>query len=138
MNRRSLLALCGVGIGPFTGCLDNAPESGGDDETSHSNETRTDGVPRETTAPSIQDAEQNASPHEFVHVEPVADRSELKTVDANETTAFQNLSRRRQRTFRAALDREEVAADGWSYYNESRPEYVRYNDSWFRVIVGVH
>lgn len=138
MRRRSVLALCGAGIGSLAGCLGIVPGTGEDGGPSPNSETPTGTAPRETTAPAGKDSERNASPHEFVRVEEVEDRSTVEAASADETAAFQDLGPRRQQTFREALDRETVPADGWSYYNESRPVYVRYNGTWFRVIVGVH
>lgn len=137
MNRRSVLALCGAGLGSFTGCLDRISDNGRSRDTSPRTET-TEAASRETTDGVDHDGERNASPNEFVYVERVENPSTVETAPANETAAFRNLSEQRRQTFRAALEQETVAADGWSYYNDSRPRYVRYNGTWFRVIVGVH
>lgn len=138
MKRRYVLTVCGASIGLLTGCFGNAPDTGGGGDTTLSNGTTTEIPSQETTAPASRDSERNATPHEFVHVEAVENQSNVDTASVDETIAFPNLSAQRQQTFREALDQDTVAADGWSYYNESRPEYVRYDGSWFRVIVGVH
>lgn len=138
MKRRYVLTLCGASVGLFTGCSGNTPDTGGDGDTHLSNETTTEITSQETTAPSNRDSEQNATPNEFVHVEAVENQLKVDTAPANETIVFPNLSAQRQQTFREALEQDTVAAGGWSYYNDSRPKYVRYNGTWFRVIVGVH
>jgi hypothetical protein len=65
----------------------------------------------DTVSPGSADSERAASPHEFVHVERVSTRTVLAAPE-NETATFENLSRQRRRTFRVALKRERVAADG--------------------------
>jgi hypothetical protein len=128
MHRRSFLALCGTARGACAGCLD---DTAGQRRTATPTDTVT---PTDTPSP---DSERSASPHEFVHVRRVSNRT-VATAPANETATFENLSRQRPRTFREALNRERVAADGWSFYDESRPTYVRYDGTWYRVLVAVH
>ncbi|AZH26668.1 hypothetical protein [Haloplanus aerogenes] len=139
MNRRSFLARCGTSLGAGAGCLDStAGERRTGTPTVTDTPTATDtAAPTDTASLESADTERHASPHEFVHVEQVSNRT-ATAAPANETATFENLSRQRRRTFRAALQRERVAADGWSFYNESRPTYVRYNGTWFRVFVAVH
>jgi len=139
VNRRSFLACCGTALGACAGCLDDtAGERRTGTPTATATPTPTDtSTVTDTPSPGSPDSERNASPHEFVHVERVSNRT-ATTAPANETVTFENLSRQRRRTFEAALQRERVAADGWSFYNESRPTYVRFDGTWYRVLVAVH
>lgn len=115
----------------MSGCTEIRSDSDGTSPT-------TEQPPRKTAAPDDRESEKQASPHEFVRVERVQDRTRIETADSNETAHLEDLEADRRRTFLKALEKERVAADGWSFYNGSRPTYVRYNGAWYRVIVGVH
>lgn len=102
-------------------------------------------VGRQTTSPPTTDAtapgslpDQSAVPHQFVVVEPVQNESVVSRAPANESVRFGRLSETRRETFLKAVDGGRVAAVGWEFTNQSRPTYVRYNGTWYTVLVGIH
>lgn len=77
-------------------------------------------------------------PNEFVHLERVRNESVVSASPEGDAVHFENLGDTRRRTILRALNETRVAAEGWSFYDDSRPIYVEYEGRWYHVVVGVH
>lgn len=147
MRRRSLLAVCTALAGGLAGCGDLVS----DERRRESPETETitpvpiADVPEdtETSTPgsvaesSIVTANTDSRPAEFLVVAAVENETVVQQAAPDAKQTFQNLSAGRQDQFVAALNETEVPAGEWNPYNESRPRYVRYQGTWYYVIIGV-
>lgn len=146
MVEKSTLAVLSALLITLAGCSGiGAPNATTPQQTTSSTTTTTEASTTTTQTSQRPDTTTRDTPEkgtQYVDVKQLDNQSRIQEVSDAKKTGFENLSNPRRTVFLDALRNGTVTfnrseSNPFSFYNQSRPEYVRYNDTWYFVRTSI-